>query len=77
MTNSYYVAPTEKQIKFVGEIAYALGIVFPTCSQEYNKWTYQQFIAEHINSYQELLASDPSWYDDEMDWWNPHAEGGY
>lgn len=74
---NYDVAPTEKQIEFADIIASELNIDFPTCSQEFNKWTYRQFIAEHINLYQELLASDPSWYDDEMDWWNPHAEGGY
>ena len=77
MVSNYYIAPTEKQINFADTIAAALNIDFPTCSQEYNKWIYQQFISEYINAYQQHLAEDPSWYDDEMDWWNPFAEGGY
>lgn len=69
--------PTEKQIKFADEIASVLDINFPTCSQEYNKWTYQQFISEYIYAYQQCLAENSFWDDDEMAWWDPFAEGGY
>ena len=69
-------APTEKQIAFAETIAYTLGIDFPTCSAEYTKLAYWQFITCYYNQYREVLASDPS-YDDEMDWWDPWAEGGY
>lgn len=74
---NYDVAPTEKQIEFADIIASALNIDFPTCSQEYNKWTYQQFISDYIYMYQQHLAEDPIWYDDEMAWFDPFAEGGY
>lgn len=74
---NYDVAPTEKQIEFADIIASELNIDFPTCSQEFNKWTYRQFISEYIYAYQRHRAEDPAWYDDEMDWWDPFAEGGY
>lgn len=74
---NYDVAPTEKQIEFADIIASALNIDFPTCSQEYNKWTYQQFISDYIYMYQQHLTEDPIWYDDEMAWFDPFAEGGY
>ena len=77
MVSNYYIAPTEKQINFADTIAAALNIDFPTCSQEYNKWTYQQFISEYIGAYQQCIAENSFWDDDEMDWFDPFAEGGY
>lgn len=68
--------PSEKQIKFAEEIAYTLGIEFPTCSAEYTKYAYFKFISYYYHTYQEIMNSDPN-YDDEMDWWDPFAEGGY
>ena len=69
-------APTDNQIKFADEIAYMLDIDFPTGSPDFNKWAYQKFISDNIDKYQEIKVSDPN-YDDEMDWWDPFAEGGY
>ena len=68
--------PTDKQIAFADEIAYMLGIDFPTGSSDFNKWAYSKFIADHIYEYQAIRNEDPS-YDTEMDWYDPHAEGGY
>jgi hypothetical protein len=68
--------PTDKQIAFADEIAYVLGIDFPTGSPDFNKLAYQKFISDNINQYREIMAGDPN-YDDEMDWWDPFAEGGY
>lgn len=70
-------SPTEKQIKFAEEIAYTLDIDFPTCSAEYTKLAYWQFITCYYNQYIEVLNSDPSYDDDEMAWYDPFAEGGY
>lgn len=69
--------PTEKQIKFAEEIAYVLGLDFPTCSAEYTKYAYQQFISFYFNQYRNEIASDAVYDDDEMAWWDPFAEGGY
>lgn len=68
--------PTKKQIEFADEIAYVLGIDFPTGSSDFNRWSYWKFIYDNIYKYQEIRASDPN-YDDEMDWFDPFAEGGY
>jgi len=46
-------APTEKQIAFAEAIAYTLGIDFPTCSAEYTKLGYQQFISYYYNQWRE------------------------
>ena len=70
-------SPTEKQIKFAEEIARAFDLDFPHCSAEYNKYAYQQFISYYYNQYRELMASDPTYDDDEMMWYDPWAEGGY
>lgn len=72
-----YELPTTKQIEFVNEIAYALDIDFPTCSAEYTKLAYCQFISAYYDKYRELLSEDPAYDDDEMIWWDPFAEGGY
>ena len=78
MTSNYYtVPPTAKQISFADKIAYILNIDFPTCSAEFTKWAYYQFISKHIYEYQRIQAEDPTYYDDEMAWWEPFAEGGY
>lgn len=71
-----HTLPTEKQIKFANEIAYTLGLDFPHCSAEYNKYSYFLFISYYYNQYREIMNSDPN-YDDEMAWWDPFAEGGY
>ena len=71
-------APTEKQIAFAETIANALGIDFPTCSAEYTKLGYQQFISYYYNQWRECISEDSDYYDDdEMAWWDPFAEGGY
>ena len=64
-------SPSEKQIKFVEEICQALNIDFPTCSKEFTAQTYYYFIADHINEYQQIRYADPSYGDDEMDWFSP------
>ena len=69
-------SPTEKQIQFADEIAYMLGIDFPTGSPDFNRFSYWQFISSHIYEYQCIRNEDPS-YDGEMDWFDPFAEGGY
>ena len=70
-------SPTEKQIKFAEEIAYVLGLDFPTCSAEYTKYAYQQFISYYYHQYREVIDSDPAYDDDEMMWYDPFAEYGY
>ena len=71
-------APTEKQIAFAETIAYTLGIDFPTCSAEYTKLGYQQFISYYYNQWRAEMAALSAFYDDdEMAWWDPFAEGGY
>lgn len=69
-------SPTKKQIEFADKIAYMLGLDFPSCSSDFNRWAYWKFISDHIREYQIICAEDPS-YDSEMDWWDPFAEGGY
>ena len=48
--------PTEKQIDFAELIAYTLGIEFPTCSKQYTKWGYSQFISSHLAAFQQAQA---------------------
>lgn len=68
--------PTEKQIEFADKIAYMLNLDFPTGSPDFNRQAYWKFISDNFYAYQEICNSDPS-YDDEMDWFDPFAEGGY
>jgi hypothetical protein len=72
----FLIPPTKAQIDFAEEIASVLEIDFPTCSKEFNKWSYSKFISNHIDRFKEIQReySDP---EDEMAWWDPHAEGGY
>jgi hypothetical protein len=71
-------SPTEKQIAFAEAIANTLGIDFPTCSAEYTKLGYQQFIRYYYAQWVSELAALSGFYDDEeMAWWDPFAEGGY
>ena len=70
-------SPTEKQIELADEIARALNIDFPTCSAEYTKLAYQQFISTYYENYRVFIQQDPAYDDDEMLWWDPFAEGGY
>lgn len=77
MDKYYAPLPTEKQIEFADVIADVLEIDFPTCSAEFTKWAYQQFISNHIHEYKAIAYSDDPADDDEMAWWDPHAESGY
>lgn len=70
-----YDPPTEKQIDYADLIAYTLELDFPTCSADYTKLAYQKFISKHHDAFREICDSDPA--DDEMAWWDPHAEGGF
>lgn len=71
-----HVSPTEKQIDYADLIAYTLELDFPTCSADFTKQAYQKFISKHENTFKEIRASDPA-FEDEMSWWDPHAESGY
>ena len=72
-----YTSPTKKQIDFANKIAHTLGIDFPTCAAEYTKLAYRQFISTYYDKYRIIMLEDPSYYDDEMAWYDPFAEGGY
>ena len=69
-------SPSEAQINFVEEICRTLDIDFPTCSQEFTAYCYYNFIANHINEYRDVCNSDPSYGDDEMDWYAPITPWG-
>ena len=71
------IPPTKAQIDFAEEIADVLRIDFPTCSKEFTKWSYQKFISEHIIEFQNVQRAYQADPEDEMAWWDPHAEGGY
>ena len=70
-------SPTEAQIKFAELIAEVLNIDFPTCSLEFNRASYYDFISTYYNAFREIVAEDPAYDDDEMMWFDPFAEGGY
>lgn len=65
--------PTEKQIEFADRIAYMFNLDFPTGSPDFNRWSYWQFINQHIDAYLDA-CTDP---EDEMAWYDPWAEAGY
>lgn len=49
------MAPTQKQIEFVEVICKTLQIDnFPMSSKEFTKWTYSQFIAAHLDAFNEI-----------------------
>lgn len=76
MNANKFTPPTERQVAFADEIAYVLGIDFPICSMDYTKWSYYKFISNNLYKFQEICNSDPA-FEDEMSWWDPHAESGY
>lgn len=60
--------PTDKQIIFADEIAYALNLDFPTSSKEFTKQAYHAFISTHYEEFQSFIR-DSDWdTGDEMDW---------
>lgn len=52
------IPPTKAQIDFVEEIVEVLDIDFPTCSGDFNKWSYSKFIDNHIEKYKEIRDKD-------------------
>lgn len=43
----------------------------------YTKLAYRQFISAYYDEYRIVMLEDPSYYNDEMAWYDPFAKGGY
>ena len=63
------MSPTEKQIRFVDDIARTLNIDFPTSSKEFTKRTYRNFIKAYYEDFQ-MAMDDANAFntEDEMAW---------
>ena len=51
------ISPTQKQIELVDNMTSILGLDFPTCSREFNKFTYSIWISSHMEDYLDFLSS--------------------